>query len=130
MLAGLLADLVFVAHLAFIAWVLGGGLAVAWRPWLAWLHLPAVAWGAAVELLGLYCPLTPLEQYLLRAAGRAGYDGGFIAHYLLPLIYPAGLTRELQWLLGGTVLTVNAVAYGWLLARRRRRGKPPHQPLP
>lgn len=120
MLAGLLADIVFVVHLGFIVWVVLGGLAVAWRPWLAWLHLPAVAWGATVELAGLYCPLTPLEQQLLVAAGEAGYEGGFVARYLLPVVYPAGLTREIQIQLGLAVLVVNAVAYCFVLLRWRR----------
>ena len=121
MLQGLLADLVFVTHLVFIVWVVLGGCAVVWRPRLAWLHLPAVAWGAIVELAGLRCPLTPLEQQLLHAAGEAGYEGGFIAHYLLPVIYPDGLTRHVQFLLGAVVLVLNIGLYGLLLRRRQRR---------
>lgn len=123
MLNGLLADLVFLAHLGFIAWVVLGGFAVALRPWLAWLHLPAVLWGASVELAGLYCPLTPLEQHLLHAAGEAGYEGGFITHYLLPIIYPDGLTRDVQLLLGGFVVTLNLIVYAVVIRRlARRRG--------
>ena len=120
MVAGLLADLVFLVHLGFIAWVMVGGLAVLFRGWLAWLHLPAVTWAAAVELLGLWCPLTPVEQKLLSAAGEAGYEGGFIAHYLLPLIYPAGLTREVQLVLGAIVVVVNLAVYAAILRRGRR----------
>lgn len=88
---------------------------------LAWLHLPAVAWGCAVEFLGLPCPLTPLENRLRRAAGDAGYSGGFVEHYLLPLIYPAGLTPAVQWILGAIVLLLNLIAYLYLLHRRGSR---------
>ncbi|MCW5501184.1 DUF2784 domain-containing protein, partial [Pseudomonas aeruginosa] len=83
---------------------------------------PGVAWGCAVEFLGLLCPLTPWENRLRHAAGDAGYDGGFVEHYLLPLIYPAGLTPALQWMLGGIVLLLNLVVYLYLLRRRRRAG--------
>lgn len=109
----LAADALVLLHLLFILFVLAGGLAV--------LHLPAAAWGAAVELLHLYCPLTPLENRLRQAAGQAGYDGGFVEHYLIPLIYPAGLTPQLQIWLGGGVLLVNGIIYAWLLARLSRR---------
>ena len=123
MLARLAADGVVLAHLAFIAFVLGGGLLV-WRwPRLAWLHLPALAWGVAVQWLALICPLTPLENMLRRAAGSGGYRGGFVEHYLMPLLYPAGLTVDVQWLLGALVLAVNGVVYGalwWRRARARR----------
>ena len=88
----------------FIAWVVLGGLVVLRWPRLAWLHLPAVAWGVWIELTGGVCPLTPLEQRLRLAAGEAGYSGGFIEHYLGALIYPAGLTRGTQWMLAGIVL--------------------------
>ncbi len=81
----------------------------------------AVAWGCAVEFLGLPCPLTPLENRLRRAAGDAGYSGGFVEHYLLPLIYPAGLTPAVQWILGAIVLLLNLIAYLYLLHRRGSR---------
>jgi len=127
----LLADLVFLVHLGFIVWVMLGGVAVLWRGWLAWLHLPAVAWGATVEFAGLWCPLTPLEQRLLLDAGEAGYEGGFITHYLLPVIYPSGLTRDIQFLLGSLVVAVNIIVYGLLLWRlHRARGARDRQPLP
>ena len=107
----LLADFVVVAHGAFILFVVLGSLLVfRWR-WMAWVHLPAAAWGAAVEFFGWFCPLTHLEQFLRHASGAAGYSGGFIEHYLIPIIYPAGLTREVQLLLGCAVVAVNLFAY-------------------
>ncbi|MEW5891833.1 MAG: DUF2784 domain-containing protein [Pseudomonadota bacterium] len=118
---GLLADLVLLAHLGFIAFVGAGGLLVARWPRLAWLHLPAVAWGAAVEIANLSCPLTPLENRLRQAAGEAGYAGDFIGHYLLGLIYPEGLTRPVQIGLGLLAIGLNLVIYAWLIRRSRRQ---------
>lgn len=113
----LAADAVVLVHLGFILFVLFGGLLVLrWR-WLAFLHLPAATWGVAVELLHLYCPLTPLENNFRRAAGEVGYAGGFVEHYLIPLIYPAGLTPQIQLYLGGLVLAINLSVYAWLLVR-------------
>jgi hypothetical protein len=114
-----LADLVVLLHAAFIVFVAAGGLLAWHRPRLAWLHLPAAAWGAWIELSGGICPLTPLENSLRAAAGQAGYAGDFVGRYLLPLIYPAGLTREIQIVLGIGVLALNAAIYGALLWRRR-----------
>lgn len=122
MLIRLAADLVVVFHLLFILFVLCGALLVAYRPWLALLHVPAVLWGMAVEFLHLYCPLTPLENSLRLQAGDQGYDGGFVEHYLIPLIYPAGLTLSIQLWLGSIVLLVNVLGYGWVL-RRWLRGR-------
>jgi hypothetical protein len=118
MLYRLAADAVLAAHLAFVLFVVCGGLLVLRTPRLAWLHLPAVAWGAFVELSGSICPLTPLEVTLRRGAGEAGYGGDFIEHYLVSLIYPAGLTRELQMALGAAVLLLNLIVY-FILWRRR-----------
>ena len=118
MLYRLAADAVLAAHLAFVLFVVCGGLLVLRTPRLAWLHLPAVAWGAFVELSGSICPLTPLEVTLRRGAGEAGYGGDFIEHYLVALIYPAGLTRELQMALGAAVLLLNLIVY-FILWRRR-----------
>jgi hypothetical protein len=115
-----LADLVFLAHLAFVLFVVFGGVAVWWRPKLAWLHLPAVAWGALIEFAGWICPLTPWEQSLRHLAGEKGYSGGFVEHYLFPLLYPEGLTREIQIALGILVLAVNGGAYALIVFRRRR----------
>jgi hypothetical protein len=116
----LAANLVFVLHFAFVCFVVLGGFLVFRRPRLVWLHLPVVFWGAAVEYLGWFCPLTPLENYLRRAAGQEGYTGGFIEHYLLPLLYPDELTREVQVVLGTLVVVINLAIYGRLLARRAR----------
>lgn len=119
MLYRLAADALLVAHLLFILFVLLGGLLLLrWRI-LALVHLPAMAWGAATEFFSLPCPLTGWENALRRAAGESGYDGSFIEHYLLPLIYPAGLAPGIQVWLGTSVLLVNALVYLWLLGRRR-----------
>jgi Protein of Unknown function (DUF2784) len=107
----LLADAVLLLHAAFIVWAVAGALALRWRPWLALAHLPAAAWAVWISWSGGYCPLTPLEQSLRRAAGQAGYEGGFVEHYLTRLIYPAGLTPDLQWLFGGAVLAINLALY-------------------
>jgi hypothetical protein len=119
-LSGLLADGVLIAHLAFILWVMLGGLLVLRWPRLAWLHLPAVAWGLYVELSGRICPLTPLENSLREAAGEVGYSGGFIEHYITAMIYPDGLSRRIQFGLAGLVVVVNGAAY-WRLIRRTHR---------
>ena len=121
MILRMAADTVVLMHLLFILFVLGGGLLVLRWPKLVLLHLPAAAWGAAVEFLHLYCPLTPLENHLRQAAGQAGYEGGFVEYYLIPLIYPAGLTPQVQLWLGGVVLAINVPVYLWLLWRVVRR---------
>jgi hypothetical protein len=111
----LLADLTVIAHGAFVLWVAVGALAV-WRVrWLAWLHLPAVVWGVLIELTGRVCPLTPLENRLRRLGGDAGYPGGFIEHYLVPVIYPGALERSHQWVLGLSVAAFNIWIYARLL---------------
>lgn len=117
----LAADALVVIHLGFILFVLLGGLLLLRWPRLLWLHLPAVAWGATVEFFHLLCPLTPWENQLRRAAGDAGYEGGFIEHYLIPLIYPAGLTPQIQLWLGGVVVLINVMVYACLLKRRLQR---------
>lgn len=122
MISRALADGVLVVHLAFILFAIFGGLAVLrWR-WLAWVHLPLVAWAIFIELTGGICPLTPLENRFRQAAGQAGYDGGFIDHYFTRAIYPMGLTRPIEMALGGAVFFWNAVVYGillWSVARRQ-----------
>ena len=123
MLARLAADLVLIVHMAFVLYVLFGGLLVLARPWLALIHLPAVIWAVLLEFFGWICPLTPLEQDLRRAAGQAGYEGGFVEHYLVPILYPPGLTPSIQWILGGIVLVVNGLFYGPLIRRRFRRSR-------
>jgi hypothetical protein len=118
----LAADAVLAAHLAFVLFVVFGGLLALRTPRIAWLHLPAVAWAALIEFSGWVCPLTPLEVALRRGAGEAGYGGDFVEHYLVALIYPAGLTRELQVSIGAGVLLINLVVY-FVLWRRRSIGR-------
>jgi Protein of Unknown function (DUF2784) len=116
-----LADLVLLVHLAFIVFVvLGGFLALRW-PRLAWLHIPAAIWGAYIEFFDKVCPLTPLENHFRRLGGQAGYEGGFIEHYVTAIIYPDGLTRPVQIVLGVAVVVTNVVAYSILARRARRR---------
>ena len=117
----LAANLVVLIHLAFIMFVVAGGfLALRWR-WIACCHIPAAIWGATVELGGWICPLTPLENRLREAGGQAGYSGGFVEHYIVPVVYPTDLTRETQLLLGAVVVALNVGAYALVLARWRRR---------
>lgn len=126
MFAAIAADLVVLLHFAFIAFVVLGGLLAFRFPALVYAHIPAVVWGALIEFWGGICPLTPLENWLRRRGGSDGYAGGFIDHYLVPLIYPSGLTRDYQLALGLFVVAINAVVYGALLLRRRSRGKRVH----
>jgi hypothetical protein len=115
-----LADLVLLLHLGFILFVVAGGLlALRWR-WAPIVHVPAAVWGVLVEALGLTCPLTPLENALRRAAGASGYSDGFVAHYLVPLIYPAELTHTLQLVLAGLVVLSNAIIYALVWRRSAR----------
>jgi hypothetical protein len=117
----LAADLVVALHLAFVLFVvLGGLLALRW-PRVAWVHLPVAAYGALIELVGWVCPLTPLENRLREAAGGAGYEGGFVERYLLPVLYPGELTPRFQLVLGLGVILVNLAVYGAVLRRRRAR---------
>jgi uncharacterized protein DUF2784 len=110
----LLADLVVLAHLGFVVLaVLGGLLALRWRRFV-WIHLSTVIWAATVEFFGWVCPLTPLENWLRVKAGETAYSSDFIARYLLPVLYPEGLTRELQLALGIFVIVVNLAIYGWV----------------
>ena len=124
MLYRILADLVVLLHLLFIIFVVAGGFLALRRPWTTLLHLPAAAWGASIEFSGALCPLTPLENYFRHLAGREGYSTGFIEHHLIPIIYPAGLTHEIQTLLGLFVIAVNLVLYTSVLRRyfSRQRG--------
>lgn len=108
---GVLADLVLLVHLAFVLFVALGGLLVLRWPRLAWLHLPAALWGAGIEFTGGICPLTPLENRLRRLGGEAGFEGGFIDHYVTALVYPHGLTRGVQLALGTVVVLATVVIY-------------------
>ncbi len=125
MLASLAADAVVLVHFGFIVFVVGGGLLAMRWPRVAWVHLPAAAWGAGIVLIGGLCPLTPLENALRRASGEAGYGGGFIDQYLLALIYPIGLTRDVQTALGLLVVAVNLCVYAIVWMRRRRARRVP-----
>lgn len=116
-----LADSVLVLHFLFIAFVLGGGLLVRRRPRLAWLHMPAVIWGIVVEMMGWVCPLTPLENKFRALAGANAYSGDFVERYCLPVMYPAGLTPQIQMLLAGVVLVLNGVIYAALIRAHWRR---------
>ena len=114
-----LADLVLVVHLAFVLFVVLGGLLVPRWPWLAWLHVPTAIWGVLIEYTGWICPLTPLENSFRTRGGEAGYSGGFIQHYIQSALYPAGLTRSTQVVLGSLVLILNLAAYGIVISRMR-----------
>lgn len=125
MLYRLGAEAVLLLHFSFIAFVLFGALlALRWR-WVVLAHLPAAAWGCFVELTGRICPLTYVENDLRSRAGLSGYSEGFIEHYLLPVIYPAGLTRHVQFALAGLVVIVNVAAYGWLVLRHLKACRGP-----
>jgi hypothetical protein len=120
MIFHLAADLLLAVHLAFVAFVLFGALLVLRWPRLLWLHVAAVLWGVLVEFTGAICPLTPLEVTLRQMGGAVGYQGDFIGHYLTTMLYPAGLTRELQIGLGFVALVPNAVVYGYLVMLKKR----------
>ena len=116
----LAADAVLLLHLAFIVFAVLGAALAARRRWVMAIHLPAAAWGAFVEITGRICPLTYAENYLRGKAGQAGYADSFIEHYLLAVIYPAGLTRDTQFVLAGLVVVVNVAIYAWVFYRRAR----------
>lgn len=117
----LAADVIVAVHAAFVVYVTLGGVLVLRWPRMAWAHVPAVIWGIAIEFGGWMCPLTPIENQLRQRSGSAGYEGDFIEHYVLPLLYPANLTRTWQLLLGSLALIVNASVYWRLLSSSGRR---------
>ena len=116
-----LADFVVVVHAAFILFVVFGGLLVLRNPQIAWLHAPAALWGVLIEFAGWTCPLTPLESALRARGGEDGYSGGFIEHYVTAVLYPAGLTRNTQLVLGTLALVLNLGIYSVVLRRRREK---------
>ena len=124
MIYSFLADLLVLFHLVFILYVIAGALLIFKWTKTFWLHLPSCFWGMTVEFTGWICPLPPWEIQLRRLAGEEGYTGSFIEHYLIPIIYPSGLTREVQMVLGGTVLIVNLRLYTLILIKRRKRKTP------
>lgn len=118
---GALADLALVIHFAFVAFVVFGGLAaLRWRR-VAWVHIPVAIYGALIELVGFVCPLTPIEIAFRERGGEAGYQGGFIEHYITAALYPTGLTREIQIVLGLSVLALNGIIYTIWMRRRSSR---------
>lgn len=124
MLYAYLADGLVVVHFAFTAFVIFGGF-LTWRwPPMVFAHLPALAWGCWVEVSHSICPLTPLENHWRVLGGEAGYTGGFLAHYLVRVLYPAGLTWHIQWLLAALLVAINLIAYG-VLVQRLRSGRRP-----
>jgi len=123
MIWSLLADGLVILHFAFTAFVIFGGF-LTWRwPRVAFVHLPALAWGCWVEVSHSICPLTPWENHLRHLGGEAGYQGGFLAHYMMRLLYPPGLTWHIQWLLAAALLAINVMAYAGLVRRRRSAGR-------
>lgn len=119
MISRLLADAALLLHFGFIVFAVVGGLLVLRWPRLAWVHLPCVAWGVLVELCRWRCPLTTVENVLRRAGGEAGYGGGFVEHYLMPIIYPPGLAPEVQWALALGLVLLNGAVYARIWASRR-----------
>jgi hypothetical protein len=113
------AEMLVMFHFLFIVFVVAGGLLVLKRLWVVWLHVPAAIWGAVVEINGWICVLTPWENELRKLAGQEGYSGGFIEHYIAPIIYPSGLTHEIQVSMGVSVIIINIIVYGFILYRRR-----------
>lgn len=121
--AATLADLTLLLHLLFILFVLFGGLLALYRPWIALLHIPMFLWGVIVNLAKLRCPLTPLEKHYRELSGQEGYQGGFVEHYIAPLIYPEGLTADLAVLVGSATLVWNLLIYGFVIYRKRRTNR-------
>lgn len=123
MLWSLLADVLVTVHFAFTSFVIFGGFLAWLRRWVIYAHLPALAWGCWVELSAQVCPLTPLENYLRHRAGEAGYSGGFLRHYIIAVLYPPGLTPQMQWGLATVLIAINVVAYA-VVWRRWRQSRP------
>lgn len=122
MLYRIAADALLLLHFAFILYVvLGGLLVLKWR-WTVWMHLPCMLWAILLEFNGWICPLTPIEQRLRWAGGEEGYTGSFIEHYLLPLVYPSGLTPEIQVMIGFAVIGINLIIYGLVILRLKKAG--------
>ncbi len=123
LLSRIAAEGIVVVHLIFILFVILGGLALFKWPWMIWVHVPAAVWGGLVELVGAPCPLTPLENHLRQSGNAEAYSGGFIDHYIMPIVYPPGLTRQTQVVLGVLILAVNFAIYFKFLTRKSKAGK-------
>lgn len=122
-IARLLADMVLLLHVAFILFALSGGLIILWKRWVVWIHLPVLLWASVVNLAGWTCPLTPLENALRALAGQVGYEGGFVEHYVVPLVYPDVMFRDLEMLSGLAVLACNVLTYAFVIHRIRRHSE-------
>ncbi len=118
----LFADLVVLIHLAFGLFAVLGALLVIWRRKVLWIHLPTAVWAAWIEFSGKICPLTPLENWLRMRGGGSGYAGDFVGHYLMPILYPSGLTRKIQFILGGIVIWMNLIIYAYVFFIRKPKG--------
>ena len=118
----LLADLVVLIHFSFVLFAVLGALLVIWWRKVLWLHLPAVVWAAWIEFSGKICPLTPLENWLRIRGGGSGYGGDFVEHYLMPILYPSGLTQNVQFILGGVVVGMNLIIYGYVFFKTKPKG--------
>lgn len=114
------ADAVVLLHAGFVIFVVLGGLLALRFRWAPWLHLPAAAWGIGIEIVGGICPLTVVENALRHAAGESGFSGGFVEHYVLPILYPVGLTRVTQYGLAAFALTINLLIYSVVWRRWRK----------
>lgn len=124
MLSGALADAVLSFHFLFILFAIFGGFINLYNKKVAWLHVPVVLWSSIVNLAGLTCPLTPIENYFRSLAGQAGYPGGFVEHYIGQLVYPAGMPRKLELVAAASIIAWNFVVYAFLVWKHRR---PPHR---
>lgn len=120
MLYQIAADLILFIHFSFIVFVIAGGVLVFKWHWLIWLHIPAVIWGALIVIVGWICPLTPIENMLLKAAGGETYSVSFIERYLVPVIYPSGLNREMFITMGVVIIVVNLIVYTILFVKHKR----------
>lgn len=121
MLNNFLADVILICHLLFILFVVFGGILLSISKKIVFLHIPALVWGISIEFFGWICPLTPLENRLREAGNRSGYSGGFIEHYLVPIIYPDELTRNMQFFFGLTILLINIIVYMTVIVQERRK---------
>jgi hypothetical protein len=121
MLPRLLADFILLFHFAFIVFAIFGGILVLYKRWILWIHVPVILWASVVNLADWVCPLTPLENMFYSMAGQAGYERGFIEHYITPIVYPNSMPRELELVAGVSILVWNIIVYAFVAFRVRRR---------